>query len=444
MQPRDRQAHTLWPYLVIGAVLLLAFSDPLPAAMPDMSGDWVVRIEATEVSNGTPNYVRLTLDQRGSDLSGSLPNGRVSGTVEENGEFQIRTPWQIWIGSVQGDEFSASTKSTDRWQWTLSLTALRQERSHSPTQTPTFDPSEFHLHYSSSTPAVLKINPGDTVRTQTVDALGVDANGRKRTAGGNPLTGPIYVEGAYPGDTLVVHLARIRLNRDTAITTNTLLPTAIESHYNAQLEPLDFAYVTWNLDHDSGEARLDNPSEVMKDYSIPLRPFLGSIGVAPPRGDTIRSIRAGAFGGNIDYNRLIEGTTLYLPVFHPGALLFFGDGHAAQGDGELSGNALETSLDVELRIDVIEGASPRMPRAESGEELMASGIDGALEGALQSATTNMSRWLQKDYGLDRYELATVLGTAIDYDIAEIVGAEYHIVARVNKTLLNKISPTDVP
>ena len=384
----------------------------------------------------------MTLDQRGSELTGSLPNGRVSGTVEENGEFQIHTPWQVWVGSVQGDEFTGSTTSTDRWRWALSLTASRQERSFSQAKTHTFDPSEFHLHYSSSIPAVLSINPGDTVKTQTVDALGVDASGQKRTAGGNPLTGRFYVDGAYPGDTLVIHLTRIRLNRDTATTTNTLLPNAIEPHYNAELEPLDFAYVTWKLDHDLGEARLDDPSDALKNYSIPLRPFLGSIGVAPPRGDAIRSIRAGAFGGNIDYNRLIEGTTLYLPVFHPGALLFVGDGHAAQGDGELSGNALETSLDVEFRIDVIESASPRMPRAENGEELMASGIDGSLEGALQSATTNMSRWLQENHGLDRYELATVLGTAITYDIAEVVGAEYHIVARVDKTLLNKISPTN--
>ena len=442
MQLRALQIHSSWPGRVAGMLLLLAMSDPLQAASPDMSGDWVVKIEATEVSNGTPNYVRLTLDQDGSELTGSLPNGRVVGSVEEDGEFQIQTPWQVWAGSVEGDEFIATTISTDRWRWTLSLAASRQERSLSRAQTHTFDASEFHLHYSSSIPPVLNINPGDAVRTQTVDALGVDSDGKKRTAGGNPLTGPFYVEGAYPGDTLVVHLTRIRLNRDTATTTNTLLPSAIEPHYNAQLEPLDFAYVTWNLDHDSGEATLDSPSEVMKDYGVPIRPFLGSIGVAPPRGDAIRSIRAGAFGGNIDYNRLVEGTTLYLPVFHPGALLFVGDGHAAQGDGELSGNALETSLDVEFRVDVIESASPRMPRAENSEEFMASGIDGSLEGALQSATTNMSRWLQENHGLDRYELATVLGTAISYDIAEIVGAEYHIVARVSKTVLDKIVPTD--
>lgn len=442
MQLKDFETRSSWPLPMIALFLTLAMNVPLQAAPPDMSGNWVVRIEATEITNGTPNYVRLTLDQEGSELSGAMPSGPVSGSVEESGEFRIQTHWQTWSGSVQGDEFIATTTSTDRWRWMLSLTGSRQEPPPSQPQIHTFEPSDFHLHYSSSIPAALNVSPGDTVRTETVDALGVDGNGRKRTAGGNPQTGPIYVKGAFPGDTLVVHLTQLKINRDTATTTNTLIPNAIESHFNAQLEPLNFSYVTWNLDHELGTATLDNPSEAMKDYSVPLRPFLGAIGVAPPRGDAIRSIRAGAYGGNIDYNRLVEGTTVYLPVFHPGALLFIGDGHAAQGDGELSGNALETSLSVEFRVDVIQNTSPRMPRAENQEERMASGIDGSLEGALQSATTNMSRWLQETHQLDRYDLASVLGTAISYDIAEIVGAEYHVVARIDKNLVDKITPVD--
>ena len=136
MQLRVFQAGGLWPSQVAGMLLLLAISDLVQAASPDMGGDWVVRIEATEVSNGTPNYVRLTLDQNGSELTGSLPNGRVTGSVEENGEFQIHTPWQVWVGLVEEDEFTASTTSTDRWGWTLSLTASRQERSLSLTQNP--------------------------------------------------------------------------------------------------------------------------------------------------------------------------------------------------------------------------------------------------------------------------------------------------------------------
>ena len=384
----------------------------------------------------------MTLSQNGSDLSGSISGRSVSGFVKEDGELEIQTPWQIWKGSADGDGFTATTTSTDHWQWPLSISGKREKPRPLQPRTHVFEPSDFYLHYASNIPAVLQISPGDSVKTETLDALGVDAKGSKRSAGGNPQTGPFYIEGAHPGDTLVIHLTRLQLNRDTATTTNTLIPNAIESNFNAQLESLDFSYVTWNLHRDSGKATLDSPSETMKDYSITLSPFLGAIGVAPPRGDAIRSIRSGAYGGNLDYNRLVEGTTLYLPVFHPGALLFIGDGHAAQGDGELAGNALETSFDVEFRVDVIRNTSPRMPRAENEEELMASGIDGSLEGALQTATTNMSRWLQETYKLDRYELASVLGTAISYDIAEVVGTEYHIVARINKELIDNIAPAE--
>ena len=429
------------PYL-LAVVVPFAFAmyAPLVSATPDLSGNWVVSIDATEVSNGTPGYVRLTLSQNGPDLSGSLNGRSVSGFVKEDGELEIQTPWQIWKGSTDGDRFTATTTSTDRWQWPLSISGTREKPRPLQPRTYVFEPSDFYLHYASNIPAVLQISPGDSVKTETIDALGVDAKGSKRSAGGNPQTGPFYIEGAHPGDTLVIHLTRLQLNRDTATTTNTLIPNAIESNFNAQLESLDFSYVTWNLDHDSGKATLDSPSESMRDFSIMLRPFLGAIGVAPPRGDAIRSIHSGAYGGNLDYNNLVEGTTVYLPVFQPGALLFIGDGHAAQGDGELAGNALETSLDVEFRVDIIRGTSPRMPRAENDEELMASGIDGSLEGALQSATTNLSRWLQDTYELDRYELASVLGTAIKYDIAEVVGIEYHIVARINKELLANIPP----
>src|SRR5205085_53599 len=123
--------------------------------------------------------------------------------------------------------------------------------------------------------------------------------------------------------------------------------------------------------------------------------MLGCIGVAPEGRTAVRTGGLGAFGGNLDYNRLVEGTTLYLPVAHPGALLFLGDGHAAQGDGELAGNALETSLDVEFSVEVLPGRSLVMPRLESDEYRMAMGIGGSLQLALQEATTNMARWLDE-------------------------------------------------
>jgi amidase len=171
---------------------------------------------------------------------------------------------------------------------------------------------------------------------------------------------------------------------------------------------------------------------------VPLRPFLGCVGVAPAGHMVFRSGYPGRFGGNMDYNRLTEGVTLYLPVSQPGALLFLGDGHAAQGDGELTGNALETSMDIEFSVDVMPRKSPGMPRAEDDEFLMAMGIAGSLTEGLQLATTEMARWLEERHKLNPSEVASVLGTAMRYDIAEVVDPLVNVVARVPKKALAQI------
>jgi acetamidase/formamidase len=141
----------------------------------------------------------------------------------------------------------------------------------------------------------------------------------------------------------------------------------------------------------------------------------------------------------MDYNRIREGTTVYLPVFQPGALLFVGDGHAAQGDGELTGNALETSLDLQFRVELIRDQSAGQVRAEDAEYRMAMGVAGSLNEALQEATSNMARWLVQDFKLNRSEVAYVLGTAMRYDIAEVVDPAYHVVARLPKDALARIA-----
>src|SRR6185503_16017171 len=130
------------------------------------------------------------------------------------------------------------------------------------------------------------------------------------------------------------------------------------------------------------------PTAPLGKLTIPLQPMLGCIGVAPPGESSIRTTDSGNFGGNMDYNQLREGTTIYLPVYHPGALLFVGDGHAAQGDGELTGDALETSMEIEFTVDLIRDRSFGHPLAENGEYWMASGIANSLPEALQAATTN--------------------------------------------------------
>jgi acetamidase/formamidase len=168
--------------------------------------------------------------------------------------------------------------------------------------------------------------------------------------------------------------------------------------------------------------------------------MMGCIGVAPRGGQAFRSGELGDFGGNMDYNQLREGVTLYLPVFQPGALLFVGDGHAAQGDGELTGNALETSMEVEFAVDIAEGFGLDQPHAENDDYLMVMGIGNSLENALQSATTGISMWLDHAYKLNSAEIAMVLGSSMRYDIAEVVDPRVHLVAKVSKSTLKPIAP----
>jgi amidase len=252
------------------------------------------------------------------------------------------------------------------------------------------------------------------------------------------LTGPFYVEGAIPGDTLVVKLNRVRTNRDWAQSGQGIVGNALGPGYLMNLKRAQNFSSRWKLDKEKGVAYLDKPTDPLKGFTVPLQPMLGCVGVAPPGRDVIRTGDSGVFGGNMDYNQIREGTTVYLPVFHDGALLFMGDGHAAQGDGELTGDALETSMEFEFTVDVISEKSIGAPRAENAEFLMAIGIGGSLDQALQRATTEMARWLEGDYKLNSTESAMILGFAVKYDVADLVGTQVSIVAKIPKTALAQL------
>ena len=168
-----------------------------------------------------------------------------------------------------------------------------------------------------------------------------------------------------PNDTLVVRLNRVRTNRDWAGSGNSIMRNALEPGTLANLK-WDPAFPSrWKLDAQKNIAFLEMPSEALKGFTVPLQPMLGCVAVAPQGDLSIRTTDSGRFGGNMDYNQIREGTTLYLPVYHPGALLFLGDGHAAQGDGELTGDALETSMDFEFTVDLIPG--PELRSSAGGE-----------------------------------------------------------------------------
>ena len=197
-----------------------------------------------------------------------------------------------------------------------------------------------------------------------------------------------------------------------------------------------FKNVRWHLDRQRGLAMPEKPTEHLTNFTVPIRPMLGCVAVAPgfgsappPTGDS------GRFGGNMDFNEIIEGATVYLPVNQPGALLYVGDGHAAQGDGELNGNALETSMDVEFTVDVIPGKSLMTPRVESPTHIMTVGLGGTLEDALRAATSSLGQWLEQDYRLTPSEIAMVLGSSVEYTISEVADRNAGVAAKLRKDRL---------
>jgi amidase len=220
-----------------------------------------------------------------------------------------------------------------------------------------------------------------------------------------------------------------------------IVPRGLDSDLAAKMKD-GGKTVLWHLDMDRGTASPEKPAEHLTHYSVPLKPMLGCVAVAtglasapPNTGDS------GHYGGNMDFNEISEGNTLYLPVNVPGAFLYVGDGHAVQGDGELNGNALETSMDVTFTVDVIHGKRVRGPRIESATHIMAMGLAGSLDDAFREATANMANWLTNDYKLTPSELAQVLGSSSEYKVSEVADRNAGIVMKINKERLQSLSQT---
>jgi acetamidase/formamidase len=298
-----------------------------------------------------------------------------------------------------------------------------------------FTPQQYHTTYSAAHPPVLRIKPGDRVVTTTVDAFGADASGKTVTSGPNPETGPFYVEGAEPGDTLVVRIERLDTNRTTAFSSSLLAPYVIDPAAIAARTDTTARRVTWDIDKEHHVVRLDAPDVVPRGIELPLVPMLGCIAVAPARNEAFLSTTPGPFGGNMDYAGLNAGVTVLLPVNEPGALLFVGDGHARQGAGEVLGQALETSMDVEFSVDLIKKKTIAWPRMENGTHILVLGSARPLLEAFQHATTEMQRWLQSDYGFSERGAALLMGQALEYDIANVVDPTFTVVARIDKRFL---------
>ncbi len=314
---------------------------------------------------------------------------------------------------------------------TLALAATAFAETHR------FQPKEFYNTFSGSHAPALRIKPGDKVVTYTIDARGVDSAGAQRGKGPNPQTGPFYIEGAEPGDTLVVHLLRLEPNRTTGYSASLLAPYTADPAF-LRLEALrEPKSATWQIDKRKGIAYIDPKDFKGRRIELPLRPMLGCVATAPASKAAIPTGYPDNFGGNMDYNGMGAGATLMLPVFEPGALFFLGDGHARQGDGEVVGSAIETSLDVEFSVDLIKHKKINWPRLENQDFILVLGSSRALNEALQHATTELMRWLMESYGFDERGASLLMGQGMEYDISNVVDPEFTIAAKMRKRYLGQ-------
>ena len=298
-----------------------------------------------------------------------------------------------------------------------------------------FEPSVYHTAIGAHEP-VLTIQSGDTVVTTTVDAGGVDSAGEQVTEGGNPQTGPFYIESAEPGDTLSVHFDRVAPNRNKGRTSTAIAPSVLDPHYVVSQMPASGS-AEWAIDLENWTATPLLPDTQLENLTLPLDPMVGCFGVAPPRGQAISTGTSSTHGGNMDYRGFREGVTVYLPVFVPGALFHLGDGHAIQGDGEIVGTGIEISFEVQFTVNLIKGKSIGWPRAENDDYILAVGNARPLDQCVQHATTELVRWLE-ELGLKKEAAHTLLGQCVEYDMGNVYDPAYTMVCKVKKSILAQL------
>ena len=303
-------------------------------------------------------------------------------------------------------------------------------------------PDQFAWTFGGVEP-IMRVRPGDVLDLYTEDAFGGSIRSSRDLPSTsiqypfiNPQTGPFYVEGAEPGDTLAIHLIDVQPARDWAVSTTVpLFGSLTGTKFTPTLQPA-LPEKTWVYAVDTSKRQviyraLDSDYEV----ALPLQPFLGTVGVAPAAGEARNVLVPEAFGGNMDTPEARAGTTIYLGVNVSGALFSIGDGHYTMGEGEVCGVAVEGAMDTLLTIDLIKGVYCDWPRLEDDESIMVAGSYRPLEDAFRIAHTQLILWIADATGLsvmDTYQLVTQASRS---PIANVVDANYTIVAKMPKAYL---------
>ena len=294
-----------------------------------------------------------------------------------------------------------------------------------------FTPTVGYPTFAVRTP-VLRIKPNTVLISNTM-------HGAYYTREGGAFpgeVGPFFVEGATTNDMLVVKILRVMPNTSLAAANvrGSFGGLSTDSRVRLLNEPIPDRRYLWELDTTRMVGRTALPESRMQSIEIDLKPMLGRIAVAPRGEEAFAGLWPGDFGGNMDAPELREGTTVYLPVFHDGAYVYFGDGHARQGEGEVAGTGLETSMSVVLQIDVVKGKRIDWPRLEDATHIMVAGSGRPLIDAFRLAHVELVEWLQ-EYGFGKWDAYALLGQLAENTVANIVDPAYTVVAKFPKRFL---------
>jgi acetamidase/formamidase len=303
-------------------------------------------------------------------------------------------------------------------------------------------PEQYAFTFGGVAP-VMRIRPGTALRLWSDDAFG----GKLRSVDDlsadkvdlrfvNPQTGPFHVEGAEPGDTLVLHLVDLEPARDWGA--SAAIPffggmTGTDRVVNLQ-EPLPDTTWIYELDRARGTVGF-RARHSEHHIELPLEPMLGTVGVAPAGGEARSSLVPERFGGNMDTPQMRAGSTVFLRVNVEGALFSIGDGHYRQGEGEACGTAVEGAMTTTLIVDLLKGGAPGWPRVEDDTHWMTVGSSRPMEDSWRIANAELVHWVAQLHGLHVMDAYQLCSQVAEVPVANVVDANYSVVVKAAKRLL---------
>jgi acetamidase/formamidase len=303
-------------------------------------------------------------------------------------------------------------------------------------------PSDYVWTFGGAGP-VMKVSPGDVLELWTDDCFTslvetVDDLASEKVVFPflNPQTGPFFVEGAEPGDTLALHFVSIEPARDWGVSTTFPLFGALTSTLATVTLQEPLPEIVWRYEVDRTRRTVGYQAR-RGDYSVelPLEPMHGTVGVAPANLEARSALVPGAWGGNMDTPEMRGGTTCYLGVNVEGALFSLGDGHYRQGEGETCGVAVEGAMDTVLVVDLIKRRSTPWPRLEDDVSIMSTGSARPLEDAFRIAHGDLIGWLGEDHGLDKLDAYQLVTQISESPVANVCDPNYTFVAKAPKRFL---------